>query len=485
MTRRLVAGAACALVAAALAPAAALAAGVQITATPGLTPSFKRTIPDYVSRCKSGQPLAFSVTAPAGDTVGVDGAKARSGSFTKSVSLTAGQATTLVVTVAGKRTTHHVRCLPASFPHWTFQRPGKPRAQWYLFAPSIKGATGPYTNDVIVIDGNGVPVWWRRAVPSPFNSIWLGNGLLGWTRWYGDHFGMRPSSAWEIHRLDGTRVRTLRTVGTPTDTHDMEPLPNGDFMLISYRLRHGVDLTQYGGSGTGNVVDGELQEIAPSGDVVWQWDSNGNVLPSETTTRPPPADKLPNGQTAYDVFHLNSVSPDSSGGYVISARHTDAVFRIDKATGAVTWKLGGTTTAQSLTVLGDPLSPHLAKQHDARVLPDGTISVYDNRSKVGPPRAVRFKVDPLARTATWLEQVTDPNVQASGAEGSARRIAGGDWVVSWGETPVLSELTASNKLVWRLTLKDGLKNYRVTPIAPGQLSAAALRAAMDAQFPRK
>jgi arylsulfotransferase ASST len=475
--------AACAAAAvAALAPAQALAA-VHITAKPGLKPSFKTGITDYVSKCSAGKPLQLTIDA-GGDTVSVDSAPPRSGSFTKSVALKGGQATELVVRSGGNTTRHHVRCLTSSFPYWKFERPGTPRAQWYLFAPSTSDGRGPYNDYVIIMNGRGVPVWWRRATPSPFNSLLLPNGDVGWTRWYGDPFGMRDSSAWELRRLDGTLVRTLKTPGTPTDTHDMQPLPNGNFLLITYRLRAPVNLAPWGVSGNGGVFDGEIDEIDPTGTVVWAWSSKDHVEPSETTTHPPPARGRPDGRQGFDVFHLNSVALDAQGGLVISARHTDSLYRIERPSGTISWKLGGTKTPESLKIIGDPKSPSLAKQHDARVLPDGTITVYDNRSKVSSPRAVRFRVDAAAGTARWLEQVTEPKVHSSGAEGSAGKIAGDDWVVSWGGSHLISETTASGRLVWRLSFNNDVINYRVTPIPAGRLSASALRRAMDLQYPR-
>jgi hypothetical protein len=416
--------------------------------------------------------------------VSVDGAPSKSGTFSATVALKGGQATELRVRSNGRKTRHHVRCLTSPFPYWKFEHPGKARAQWYLFAPSSSDGHGPYTNHVVVMDGNGVPVWWRRQVASPFNSILLATGEIGWTRWFGDPFGMRPESAWELHTLDGKLVRTLRTSGSPTDTHDMQPLPNGNFLLLTYRLRTDVNLAPYGVTGTGGVFDGEIQELDPSGAVVWSWNSKDHVKPSETTTHPPPARGRPDGREGFDVFHLNSVALDSKGGLVLSARHTDSLYRIERPSGKVTWKLGGTKRPESLEVTGDPLSPPFGKQHDVRVLPDGTITVYDNRSKIGAPRGVRFKVDAGAGTARWLGQVTEDKVHSSGAEGSARRIAGGNWVVSWGGSNFMSERTSSNRLVWRLRFDHDVINYRITPIPSGRLSASSLRHAMDVQYPR-
>lgn len=476
---------------AAVAAAAALlvavpgaAASVRIDATPGLTPRFAASVSDYVSRCGKGHPLRLTVDA-GGDEVSVDGRKRRSGRFTATVELRSGQSTRVEVVAGGHRRRHHIRCLPSRFPRWSFTRDGKPGAQWYLTAPAGTSVPLPVTHSVIVFDRNGVPVWWRREPAEPFNSTLLADGTLAWTRWYGGPFGMRDEGAWEVHRLDGTPVRTLRTVGSPTDHHDMEQLSNGNFLLDTYRLRRGVDLSRYGGHGVGNVSDGEIQELTPAGQLVWSWNTKDHIRPSETDW-PAPLRTLPDGESAFDVFHLNSVQPDGQGGLVISGRHVNAVYRIDMATGKVTWKLGGTKRPESLKVTGDPRRPTFEKQHDARLLPDGSVTVFDNRSDTGPPRAVRFRVDAAKRTARFVEEVTDEKAPESPAEGSARKLPDGHWVVAWGDTKVMSELTASGRLVWRLKFRDdGVVTYRLTPIPFGRLGPSELRRAMDRMHPRK
>jgi hypothetical protein len=471
--------------AAALLPAASAAAvdRLEVTAKPGLVPTFQPGVIDYVSGCRKGRSLRLSIATTKGDSVSVDGAGFRSGSFKATVSLDVGQSTALVARSGGKRKRYHVRCLPSSFPHWKFTRFARPQAQWWLFAPVTAPANdSPRSRYVIFMDSHGVPVWWRQTGDVPFASILLPSGDVAWTRWYGDPFGMRTRGSWEVHRLDGTRIRTLRTKGSPIDTHDMEPLSNGHYLLDTYRLRRNVDLGPCGGPAQANVVDGEIQEVSSTGARVWSWSSKDHVSPCEAQSLPADIKTFPDGTKAYDYFHLNSVEPDGNG-LVISARHVSAVYRIGRPSGKIEWKLGGKPRPESLRVTGDPLLPTLDEQHDARVLGDGTITVYDNRSHLGPPRAVRFRIDPSKHTASFVEQVTDPKAQDSGSEGSARRLVGGDWVVTWGETNVISEISRTNALVARLELDHAI-DYRTQPVPYGRLKASTLRRAMDRMFPR-
>src|SRR5438477_4278488 len=79
-----------------------------------------------------------------------------------------------------------------------------------------------------------------------------------------------------------------------------------------------------------------------------------------------------------DLEHFNSLEVAPNGDYIVSARHMDAVFRIDHTTGTIAWKLGGNPVnkdgAPSLQILNDPLGGP-KRTHDARLLADGSISL--------------------------------------------------------------------------------------------------------------
>ncbi len=146
-------------------------------------------------------------------------------------------------------------------------------------------------------------------------------------------------------------------MGTPTDSHDLQMLSNGNALLVSYRPRDGVDLSPWGGPASATVIDGEIQEVDPSGQLVWSWNSKDHIALAETghwyaDNLIPNPSRLPDGRSAYDIVHLNSVDAVDNP-LVVSLRHTDAVFGINRASGAVQWKLGGITTPESLQLTGD------------------------------------------------------------------------------------------------------------------------------------
>jgi Arylsulfotransferase (ASST) len=461
---------------------ASAAASVRLSGHPSLSPRFQRGVPDYVSRCVPGEALRVHVKATGGDTVAVAGRAPRSGEFVADVRRKPGLAFPVRVRTGTGSSTHRVRCLPPDFPRWAVKRKRRPQAQWYALTPIGFHDYGY----AAIFDSHGTPIWWRHSAGyGPYDLKLLPDGDLAWTRFFGLRFGQAPEGAYEEHRLEGRPVRTIRAVGNPTDTHDMQQMPNGHYLVLAYRPREGVDLRAHGGPRNATVLDGEVQELTPSGKLVWSWNSKDHIALSETQDRwwskiNTSQKTLPPAERRYDLVHINSVEPDGDG-FVISLRCLDAVVRVDRKSGGVRWKLGGSRRPQSLAVKHDPRGRMpLGGQHDARLYRDGSLTVFDNRSYLHqPPRAVRYRIDTQRRTATLLEEIREPDVPNSDFAGSARKLAGGDWVVSWGGTTLVTEQTPTGEPALAIRFRDGMYSYRAAPVPHGVLSAGKLRAAMS------
>ncbi|HEV2789918.1 MAG TPA: arylsulfotransferase family protein, partial [Solirubrobacterales bacterium] len=188
------------------------------------------------------------------------------------------------------------------------------------------------------------------------------------------------------------------------------------------------------------------------------------------------------GRAAFDPVHINSIEPRGSEEVVISTRHTDAVYGIDRSSGEIRWKVGGSKTGASLRILGDPASKLLGGQHDARIAEDGSLSVYDNgKDRPRRPRVVFYRLDLGRGIARYLGQLNDPAVSASHCCGSARQLAGGGWLVSWGDNPLVTAFDAQERIVFRLEL--AASSFRAVPVPPGAVSIAELDRGLEAMEP--
>jgi hypothetical protein len=437
--------------------------------TPTLFPSFSPTVWDYVVRCNDG-PVTVDVHASGGWEAAINSSRPfRSGDFSRLVSLRSGRAfVVLVRRVQSPQTDYryHVRCLPSSFPNYTFTRNGPASPRFFAATRDFTALDVQYG---MIFDNNGVPIWWVHA---PVHGLRvLPNGNVVWN----DHTVSPPK--WAIHRLDGTLVRTLGGVGRRADVHDIQLLDNGDHLIGSYVAQKHVDTSAYGGSSDATVINAELQQVTPGGRLVWSWKSQDHVALAETGRHWPWAI-----DHNYDIAHWNSIEPAGANAVIASFRHFDAVYRIRKSTGQIAWKLGGTRTPKSLDVIGDRYGYTFGSQHDARLLDDGTVTVFDNRTNVSPPtpRAVRFRINAQAGTATLLESISDPAVSASYCCGSARRLGNGHWLISWAaDNNPIGGYKPNGERTFLLSF-DTRFSSRAQPVPAGSVTAQDLREGMRA-----
>jgi hypothetical protein len=462
-----------------------------VSTTPALFPGFQRNVFDYVNRCDPAKPTQVNVNAPDGTTVSVNGSPPQGGSFSVQVAQDIGLRFTIDVTTDGNTTSHFVRCLPTDFPQWTVQKNGTPQAAYYATALVQSFPPSDYS---MIFDTNGVPVWWLkgRKPTTLFTPLLSPNTNFAIMKLGGG--GM------EEYNLNGQLVRSLNTVGAGADFHDVILLPNGNYAMATEQ-NVPCNLSSWGwpagDTGLRMCINHVIQELTPQGVVVGvPWDTMAHIPLSETADAWIAQQKEPGGfntcptQTTgvCDPYHYNSIE-DTGDGFIISYRHLNAVVRINKTTGAIVWKLGGKPHMEglqnvSLQIKNDPLNGP-DSQHDARLLSDGTVSIYDNGTNgAGPsrqPRAVAYSIDGQAKTATFAGQLTDPEVESSFCCGSARRLPDGNVVVGWGGTPHISEYQPNGTRVFRIS--GGLFVYRGVPIVPGVYTPDQFRAGMDAQYP--
>jgi hypothetical protein len=447
----------------------------------GLFPDFDPDALSYVSRCGRGAPAPL-VAPAAGTTIAVGDSDPRSRRTRLRPRVGPGEDFAFTLRRGEERRRYDVRCLPADFPNFRFEghRPMPPGA----FTVSLTQPGRKFW--VIVFDHQGAPRWWYRTDGRTLWSQVLESGRVLWARAFGDGYGLDPRMAHEIRSLSGRLVRLVRTRGWITDGHEYEELPGDNVMLVSYRPAGGNDLTPFGGDPDSFAVFPVIEEQTPAGRVVWRWTSRGRIKLGETGRWWPNilanAKPGPGGVPTYDPVHINSVDPRGRDELVVSMRHTDGIYGVDRHTGRILWKLGGTETPKSLRVLGDPAHRLFGGQHDARIQTDGTLSVFDN-SKDRPrlPRVVSYRLDTEEGTATYLGQLTDPEVTYSHCCGSARLLPGGGWLVSWGDNPLVTAFDEKGRIAFRLHM--AAPSFRAVPVPEGAATPADLERGMEAMEP--
>jgi hypothetical protein len=124
-------------------------------------------------------------------------------------------------------------------------------------------------------------------------------------------------------------------------------------------------------------------------------------------------------------------------------------------------------------------------QHNARMQPDGTITLFDNASDVAThsersSRALRIRLDLRARRATLVRAYTSNPALLSGSQGSVQPLSDGNTFVGWGAEPYFIEYGRKGRQLFTMHFNSPLQSYRGyrfgwwgQPTTPPSIAAAA------------
>ena len=332
----------------------------------------------------------------------------------------------------------------------------KPTAPGYVFlTPKSKKdlkQAGP-----MIVDNRGKPIWFAplpgiRAATDFRAQTYRGKPVL--TYWEGtSRLGIGVGEL--VIRDQAYRI--IRRIRVPNgfrpDLHEFLITPQNTALLITYPLVR-TDLSEHGGLRNGLAVDSVIQEIdIATGLVVFEWHSLGNIALAESFTKPEKSAVLP-----WDYAHTNGVSIDSDGHLLMSARSTWGVYKIDRRTGAIRWRLGG---KRSTFRLGRGV--RFAWQHDAHRRSDGAITVFDNSAF--PPvrkhsRVLALRVDEQAKTAAVISARLHPRGLLAATQGNQQELPGGGAFVGWGSQRYFTEYDRAGSVLWNARLSLGFETYR-------------------------
>jgi hypothetical protein len=190
---------------------------------------------------------------------------------------------------------------------------------------------------------------------------------------------------------------------------------------------------------------------------MWEWHALGHT-PLHDSYAPIPH------LTNWDYVHVNSIDPGASGNILLSARNTWQIYDVNMHTGGFIWRIGGKYGSLKL---GPGVRFHW--QHDARWLPGGLVSVFDNGSS--PPeekqsRGLVLKPDPGAGTVTLVKQFTNPNATLlASSQGDLLSLPGSNWLMGYGGLPNFTEYDNAGHVIFDATLGPSVQNFR-TYLAP-------------------
>jgi len=205
--------------------------------------------------------------------------------------------------------------------------------------------------------------------------------------------------------------------------HDLIELANGDYLVLA-RDRA--------------IRTGYLHEVDHKGRVVWEWRSMDHIDDFPTWDR-----------ERKDPTHFNSIhelppnrwfeSGDERfrpGNILVSARHLNTVFIIDKRSSKVVWQY----------------SKDLDYQHEASMVPEGLpgsgrILLFNNghRNRNGYRRSLVQAIDPISGEVEWEY---GSRFFFSSIAGTLQELPGGNFFIASSHGGRIFEITPAGEIVW-------------------------------------
>ncbi|MHB1487488.1 MAG: arylsulfotransferase family protein [Acidimicrobiales bacterium] len=327
----------------------------------------------------------------------------------------------------------------------------------------LSPSQGPSQFGPMIVDNKGEPVWFKPlphgvGISTNFQvTQYLGKPVLSW--WEGElllpaGYGKGEYVLTDTSYQEITRVQAGN--GLVGDLHEFAITPKGTALLTAYDAMP-ADLSSIGGPKVGTLLNSLFQEVdIATGKVIFEWDARQHIGLDESYL---PASSAAANNGLYDFFHINSIDVDVDGNYIVSGRHTWAVYKIDRSSGEIIWRLNGKLSNFSM----GPKS-QFAFQHHVRHHGNDHLTIFDDGG--GPPnvsaysRGLELRLDYRLMRAFFVQQFL-PNPQfLATSQGSVQILPNDNVFVGWGAEPYWSEYSSDGRMLFNAQFEPADVSYR-------------------------
>ena len=316
---------------------------------------------------------------------------------------------------------------------------------------------GPPQKPVNIVDSDGGLI---------FSEFWPQKGF-DWKVNHNNHLTYfdRSNKSWVVRDSLYNIVDNVFCLnGYISDNHDFLATENGNYLLFAYDDQV-IDLS--------SVVDGGLTNAVVEGLIIQELDQDHNLLLEwRSWDHFSVTDNIYLNLQSDDInfIHCNAIDLDFDNHILISSRHLDEITKINRYTGEVIWRWGG--SQNQFEFINDyPFS----YQHSIRSLGDNKYLLYDNgnysdqyNGGVNISRALIYQLDTINFMATKLWEFIHPDELYAPSTGGVQMLPNNNVLINWGNLStsnmgaVITEVdtTNNNEIVFELRCINGQNVYR-------------------------
>jgi hypothetical protein len=261
-----------------------------------------------------------------------------------------------------------------------------------------------------------------------------------------DDFANRESAGSAIiYNNQYKPVQIVPRPGSANDNHEFYLKNQSKALLVTHKDEE-MAVATFGQPDRwiGMRTNGFIELDINTGQYIFEWFSAAHIAVDESFVTNI-HDKFPDP----DYLHVNSVDKSENGDYLISARHTNAIYLVSGQDGHIIWRLGGKKSNFEMDF-------RFTGQHNARFLSMNsthiTISFLDNGANflvVNEPvsSALYVELDLVRMKARVLNRYMRPDGGNNPARGSMQTLPNSNVLVSWSYYGYMSEFTHDGQLL--------------------------------------
>ncbi len=250
--------------------------------------------------------------------------------------------------------------------------------------------------------------------------------------------------------------------GYIADGHDFLALPNGNYVLISYDEQpYAMDTIVSGGDPNAIIEGLIIQELDPSHNVIFEWKSWDHFHITDNIHLNLSSSNLP-------FIHANAVEIDFDGHLLISSRNLDEITKINRITGDIIWRLGG--SQNDFNFINDyPFTG----QHSIQSLGGNRYLLFDNglysdqyTGTIKISRAVEYLLDTSLMICEKVWDFVHPDSLYSKNVSSVQRLPNGNTLINFGNLEdfnlgsIITEVDQNNQIVFQIEFANNVRLYR-------------------------